>query len=62
MKVTVIPHWYRHQCTGTEGLGNKRVSGDHPKNGIVEIGQNTAKSPGYLRRLASTQTPVENHQ
>ena len=29
---------------------------------IVEIGQTTEKSPGDLRRLAVTQTPVENHK
>ena len=29
---------------------------------IVEIGQNTKKSPGNLRRLAITQTPVKTHQ
>ena len=27
-----------------------------------KIGQNTEKSPGNLRRLAVTQTPVKNHQ
>ena len=26
------------------------------------MGQDTEKSPGDLRRLAVTQTPVENHQ
>ena len=29
---------------------------------MVEVGQNTEKSPGNLRRLAVTQTPVKNHQ
>ena len=29
---------------------------DYPKYGIVEIDQNTQKSPGDLRRLAVTQT------
>ena len=42
---------------GTGGLVNKRKSGDHPN-----IGQNTEKSPGDLRKLAVTQTPVEKHQ
>ena len=46
----------------TGGLGNKSISGDHPNYSIVEIGQNTEKSPGDLRRLAVTQTAVENHQ
>ena len=55
---------YSHQKigTGTGGLGNKRMSGDHPNNSLVKIGQNTEKSPGDLRRLAVTQTPVESHQ
>ena len=47
---------------GTRGLGNKRTSGDHPNYSIIENGQNTVKSPGDLRRLAVTQTPVKNHQ
>ena len=29
---------------------------------IAENGQNTEKSPGDLRRLAVTQTPVKDHQ
>ncbi len=29
---------------------------------IIENGQNTKKSPGNLRRLAVTQTPVKNHR
>ena len=29
---------------------------------IVENGQNTDKSPGDLRRLTVTQTPVKDHQ
>ncbi len=43
-------------------LVNKRMNGDHPNYSIIEIDQNTEKSPGDLRRLALTQTPVENHQ
>ena len=31
-------------------------------NSIIENGQNTEKSPGDLRRLAVTQTPVKDHQ
>ena len=38
--------------TGHGGLGNKRTSGDHPNNNIVEIGQNTMESPEDLKRLA----------
>ena len=52
--------WYPHERigTGTGGLGNKRTSEDYPNNDIVEIGQNTEKSPGDFRRLAQT---VRNH-
>ena len=39
-----------------------RLSGDHPNNSIVENGQNTEKSPGDLRRLAVTQSPMKDHQ
>ena len=46
---------------GTGGHGNKRTKGDYPKNSINEIGQNTEKSPGDLRRIAVTKTPVEDH-
>ena len=55
---------YGHQRidTRTKGFGNKRASGDHPNYSIDEIGQNTKKSPGDWRRLAVTQTPVENNQ
>ena len=38
------------------------MSGDHPNYSIVEISKNTKKSPKDLRRLAVTQSPVENHQ
>ena len=55
---------YSHQRidTGPGGFENKRTSGDYSNYGTVEIGQNTEKSPGDLRRLAVTQTPVEDHQ
>ena len=46
----------------TGGIGSWRTSGDHPNNNIIENGQNTEKSPGDLRRLAVTQTPVKDHQ
>ena len=45
-----------------KGLGSWQMSGDHPNDSIVENGQNTERSPGDLRRLAVTQTPVKNHQ
>ena len=46
---------------GLEDL-KKRTSGDHSNYSLVEIGQNTEKSPEDFKRLAVTQTPVENHQ
>ena len=52
---------YSHERIVTR-TGNNGMGGDHPNYSIVEIGQNTEKSPGDLRRLAVTQTPVENHQ
>ena len=48
--------------SGTEGLGNKKTRGNHQSYSIVDIGQNTEKSPWDLRRLAVTQTPVKNLQ
>ena len=56
--------WYRHQWidTGTEGLGNKRASGDHPNYSIIKIGMNTKESPGDLRKLALIQTAVRKHR
>ena len=56
--------WYSHQRISAEigGLGNKRTIGDHSNVSIIKIGQNTEKSPGDLRRLFVTQTPVEHHQ
>ena len=35
---------------------------DHLNYSIVEIGQDTEKSPGDLRRLVVTQKPVINHR
>ena len=56
--------WYSHQRidTRTGGFGNKRTSGDHPNYYTIEIGQNTERTPGDLRWLAVTQTPVINHR
>ena len=44
-----------------DGLKNSK-SEIHRNYCIIEIGQNTEKSPGDLRRLAVTQTPVKDHQ
>ena len=40
----------------------RRMSGNHPNYNIIETSHNTEKSPGYLRRLAITQTPVKDQQ
>ena len=55
---------YSHQkfCKGFGGLGNKKTSGTYSDYCIIKIRQNTEKSPGHLRRLAVTQTPVRMHR
>ena len=55
---------YGHQriSKGPERIGNKNTSGDHPNYILIKIGQNTEKSPGDLKKLDVTQTPVEYHQ
>ena len=65
--MTIIPsiigaHGTINQRIGkrTRRLRNKRTSGDHLNNCIIEIGQNTEESPEDLRRLVVTQTP--DHQ
>ena len=68
IKMTVIPvvigafGTTQKLSKGTGGLRNQRTSRDHPNYCIIKIGQNTEKSPGYLRRLAVTQTTMKNHQ
>ena len=47
---------------GNEIVRNQRTFGDHPNYYIIEIGQNTEKSPGDLRRPVGTQTPMKDHQ
>ena len=65
MQVTIIPILIGVFRTVTKGLIkgledlNWRTSGDHSNYNIIENGQNTEKSPGDLRRLAGTQTPVK---
>ena len=44
------------------GVGNRRMSRDHPNYSIVEVGQNTEKSPEDLRRVSVTQIPVKYNQ
>ena len=46
---------------GLEDLEKKRTSWDHLNVSIIKIGKNTEKSPGYMNRLALTQTLVEDH-
>ena len=48
--------------TRTGGLINNGTSGDHLNCSIIEIGQNTEKSPGDLWRHAVTQIPVKDYQ
>ena len=43
---------------GTGKLRNQRASREHPDYCIIKISHDTEKSPGNLRRLAVTQTPV----
>ena len=68
MKVTIMPiviwNLGSHQRidTKTGGLGNNGTGGNCPNYSIVEIDQNTEKSPGDLRRLVVTQTSMRNYQ
>ena len=48
--------------TVTKGLLKGLKDYGHPNYYIIENGENTEKSPGDLRRLAVTQTPVKDHQ
>ena len=45
-----------------EGLGSWRTGRDYPNDSIARSGQNPEMSPGDLRKLAVTQTPVKNRQ
>ena len=61
-KVTVIPiviGALGRIGTGTWALGSKRTIGENLNYSIVEIGQNTEKSPGALKRLTVIQTAVK---
>ena len=68
MKVTEIPILMDTLGTVTKGLMKElkdlemRTGGDCQNYSIVEIGQNIDKSPEYLRKLAVTQTPEDDHQ
>ena len=67
MNVTVIPIVIGALSTVSkglvQGLEDLKIRGLQIINtSITEIGQNNEDSPGDLRRLAVTQTPVRNHQ
>ena len=69
MRMTVIPivigalgKVSKELGKGRERVGNRRTNPDHPNYGIVEISQNTEKSPGDQKRIAVIQTPVKGHQ
>ena len=69
VKVTIIPIIIGALGTATKGLVQEHedleITGreENVQNyGIVEIGQNTEKSPGDFRKLAVPQTPVKDHQ
>ena len=67
MKVTIVPIVIGALGTITKGLlkGLEYLEvGERVKKNvsIAENGQNPETSPGDLRRLAVTQTPVKNHQ
>ena len=56
-------------CNGSQRLGKKAGKVGNRRNVsrlsnycIVEICQNTEKSPGHLRRLAVTQIPLKDYQ
>ena len=44
------------------GRGSKRTSVDHINYYIIENGWKTEKSPGYLRKLAVTQSKIKDDQ
>ena len=52
--------WYKRLERKTGGIGNYRKNRNHTDYSISEIVHNTEKSPGDLRRLAVTQTPMKD--
>ena len=60
--MTMIPIVIGALGTKTGGLGNNGMGGEYPNYSIIEIGQNTEKSPGDLGRLTLTQTPLKSNQ
>ena len=68
MKVTVISvvigaleTLFQRLGKGTRRIEIQETSGGHPDYCIIKISQNTEKSPGDLKKLAITQTPMKNH-
>ena len=55
---------YSHQNinNGTTGFGNWWTYEDYPNYIMIEISENTEKSPGNLKRLAVTKIRVEDYQ
>ena len=49
-------------CNPCGRIGNKNKSGDYPNDSTVKIGQNTEKSPGDVRKLAVSPSPLKDHQ
>ena len=47
---------------GARRVGNRKTNRSDPNYCIVKIEQNTEKSPGDLRKLAVSQTPVNDYQ
>ena len=45
-----------------KSIGNQKKNRDNPDFNICEIGLNTQKSPGDLKRHSVTPTPVKDHQ
>ena len=69
MKVTIVPIVIGALGTITKGLLKGLedlevwwMGRDYPNDNIAKNGQNPETSPGDLRRLVVTQTPVKNHQ
>ena len=66
MKVTIVPIVIGAFGTISKGLlkalEDLEVCGRGETIQMTENGQNAKKSPGDLRRLAVTQTPVKNYQ
>ena len=44
------------------GLGSWQTGRNYPNDSIAKNNQNPETSPGDLKRLAVTQTPMKNHQ